>query len=153
MVTKDIMKVFLLKNVEKIGMEGEIIKVSDGFAMNYLIPQKLGIEVTAHNEAQFKARERRLEKRAAVIESQTSMMAEKIKSLSLMLRRKMHDNGKLYGAVSNTEIADLLAQKGISIAKNKIEIPKSIKAEGTYEVTVRLSSRLQPKFTLKIVPE
>jgi len=69
------------------------------------------------------------------------------------LKRKLHDDGKLYGSVNPSEIVDLLAAHGVSVAKNQIEMEKSIKEKGSYEVTIKLSSRLQPKVTLNIVSE
>ena len=147
------MKVFLLKDVEKVGLAGEIIKVSDGYGLNFIIPSKLGVEVTAANEASFNKRKKVVERRHEVIASKTSMLAEKIKSLSLVLKRKLHDNNKLYGSVSTGEVADLLAEQGVSVAKNQIELGKAIKAKGSYEITIKLSSSLQPKVTLTIVPE
>jgi large subunit ribosomal protein L9 len=147
------MKIYLLKDVEKVGVAGEIIKVSDGYGLNYLIPRKLGLEVTEKNERDFKKREKVIEKRHEVIATQTSMLAERIKSLSLTLKRKLHDDGKLYGSINPSEVMDLLANNGISVSKNQIEFDKSIKAKGTYEVTVKLSSRLQPKLKLTVMPE
>src|SRR5437762_1359427 len=108
------MKVFLLKDIEKIGLRGEILKVSDGYASNYLLPHKLAVAVTPANEHQFAARAVQLEKRKEVVESKTSMLAERIKSLKIITKRKSHDNGKLYGALSASDIADLLAQEGVS---------------------------------------
>ena len=147
------MKVYLLKDVEKVGLAGEIIKVSDGFAHNNLFPRKLALEVTPEKEEFFKKREKVVEKRQEKIATQTSMLAEKIKSLKLTLKRKLHDDGKLYGSVNPNEIVELLANNGISVAKNQIEMEKSIKEKGTYEVTVKLSSRLQPRLTLNVVSE
>lgn len=147
------MKVYLLKNVEQIGMAGEIIKVSDGFAKNFLIPKKLAQEVTSSNEESFKKKLLVIEHRKEVVATQTSMLAQKISQTNITLKRKMHDDGKLYGAVSAHEIVDLVAEKGISISKAQVEIPKSIKEKGTYEITIRLSSRLQPKMTVKVVSE
>lgn len=147
------MKVYLLKNIERIGLAGEIIKVSDGYGTNYLIPHKLAVAITKENENSFKQKEKSIERRKEVIATQTSMLAEKIKSTTITLKRKMHENGKLYGSVSESEIVDLLAEKCISIAKNQVDIPKSIKEKGTYEVTIKLSSRLLPKVTLKVVSE
>jgi large subunit ribosomal protein L9 len=147
------MKVFLLKDVEKVGLAGEIIKVSEGYALNFLVPRKLAIEVTAGNEKGFAKRAKVVEHRHEVIESKTSMVAEKIKALTVTLKRKMHDDGKLYGSINGSEIADVLKEKGISVAKNQIEIDKSIKEKGTYEVTVKLSSKLQPKLTVHVVAE
>jgi len=146
------MKVFLLKDVEKIGMAGEIIKVAEGFGSNYLIPRKLGVEVTEANAKSFANRTKIVEHRKEVVSTQTSMLAEKIKSLKVTLKRKLHDDSKLYGSVNQAEVAELLAEHGVSVAKNQIEFDKSIKAIGTYEVTVKLSSKLQPSFTLVVKP-
>lgn len=146
-------RVFLLKDVEKLGMAKEIVKVSEGYAQNFLLPRKLATEVTDKNESFFKQRERVVEKRKEVIQGKTSMLAEKIKSLKLTLKRKLHGDGKLYGSVNPTEIADLLATHGVSVAKNQIEVDKAIKSKGSYEVTVKLSTRLQPKVTLNVISE
>ena len=147
------MKVFLLQDVEKVGMAGEMISTTEGYARNYLIPRKIAVEVTPQNESSFKHKLKTIEARKEVIASKTSMLAEKIKALHLTMKRKMHDEGRLYGSIASSEIVDLLAQHGVSVAKNQIEIDKSIKSKGTYAVMVKLSSKLQPSFTLKIVAE
>jgi large subunit ribosomal protein L9 len=147
------MKIYLLHNVEKVGLKGEVIKVSDGFGINYLIPRKLGVEVTAANEKSFQHLKKVVENRKEVVASKTSMLAEKIKSLELTLKRKLHDGDKLYGSINNAEIVDLLAEQGVSVQKNQIEMPKSIKRKGKHEIIVKLSSSLQPKVTLNIIPE
>jgi large subunit ribosomal protein L9 len=146
-------KVFLLKDVEKIGMAGEVVNVSDGFAANYLVPRKLGIEVTATNQKSFEHQKKTVEHRKEVISTKTSMLAERIKSLKVVFKRKLHDGDKLYGSISAGEVADMLAEQGVSVVKNQIEFDKAIKAKGTYEVTVKLSSTLQPKITVVVVPE
>lgn len=147
------MKVFLCKDIERIGLAGEIIKVGDGYARNFLIPRKLAVEITKENEPFYVNRVKKVENRKEVIETQTSMLAEKIKNLKITLKKKAHDDGKLYGAVNATEIVDLLAKKGIVIAKNQVKIDKSIKTKGAFNVTIKLTSRLQPKLSLNIVPE
>ena len=147
------MKVYLKENVEKIGLQGEIVKVSDGFAKNYLFPKKLAVEVTEANASYFAAREKKIEHRKEVIATQTSMLAEKIKDTALTIKRKMHDDSKLYGSIAPQEIVELLAEKGISVSKSQVIFDKSIKEKGTYEVTIKLSSRLQPKLKLSVLAE
>ena len=144
------MKVFLLKDIEKVGLANEIIKVSDGYAQNFLFPRKLAVLLTSQNEQFYQQKIKKVENRKEVIAEATSMLAEKIKILSLMLKRKVTEDGKLYGAVSQTEIVDLLAEKSISVSKNQIIFDKSIKATGTYTVIIKLSSRLQPALKLKV---
>jgi large subunit ribosomal protein L9 len=147
------MKVFLLHDVEKIGMAGEIVSVSDGYAHNFLFPRKLAIEVTPANADSFSRRLKVIEKRNEVLESKTSMLAERIKSTTLTIKRKVHDGDKLYGAISASDIAELLEQKGISVEKNQIILDKAIKRAGVHTAVVKLSSRWQPTVTVKIVPE
>lgn len=147
------MKVFLLKDIEKVGLSGEIIRVSDGFAVNYLFPRKLAVQVTPENEASFAKKVHVVEERKAAVESKTSMLAERIKALTVVLKKKGHDTDRLFGSVGASDIVDLLAEKGISVAKNQILIDKPIKKAGVHQVVVKLSSRLQPTLTLKIVAE
>lgn len=147
------MKVFLKKNVEKVGLAGEIINVNDGFARNFLMPRDLAFEVTPENAAFYAKKAKTVENRKAAVATETSMLAEKIKDLKLSLKCKMHDDGKLYGAVSAADIVELFAEKGIAISKGQVLIEKSIKTKGTHEVTIKLSSRLQPVVRLVILPE
>lgn len=147
------MKVFLRKDVERIGLAGEVIKVEDGYARNFLIPRNLAIEITDANEKFYANRRAAVENRKEVVATQTSMLAEKIKNIKLTIKRKMHDDGKLYGAVSPVEIAELLAGMGINVAKSQIIFEKSIKAKGSHEVIIKLTSRLQPKITVQIIAE
>ncbi len=147
------MKVFLKKDVEKLGLSGEMVKVANGYALNYLIPKGLAVPVDAHNEKFFKEHERVVENRKAVIATQSSMLAEKIASTAITIKRKMHDSDKLYGAVSPHEVVDELAKKGISISKSQVIFGKSIKEKGRYDVTIKLSSRLQPKIKVNVISE
>ncbi len=147
------MKVFLRKDIEKIGLAGEIINVGDGYARNYLIPHGLAIEITKKNEIFYAKRIKKVEHRKEVIATQTSMLAEKIKSLKITLKKKLHDDGKLYGAVNASEVVDLLAKKGIIITKNQVKMDKSIKTKGTFAVTIKLTSRLQPQLSRSVGPE
>ncbi len=146
-------RVFLLKDVEKIGMAGEIIKAAEGYARNFLIPKKIGIEVTKKNESSFTHRIKTVEKRKEAIESKTSLLAEKIKGTNLTLKRKLHDNDQLYGSISAKEIAEELGKKGISVSNSQVIIGKSIKTKGQHSVIIKLSNNLQPKLKLKIVAE
>jgi len=147
------MRVFLRKDVEKLGLAGEIVKVKEGYALNYLIPRGLATSVTEKNERFFKEHERVVNNRKEAIATQTSMLAEKIGSLQITIKRKMHDDGKLYGAISPNEIVDAMNKKGVSISKSQVVFGKSIKERGTYDVIIKLSSRLQPKIKVAVVSE
>ena len=147
------MKVYLCKDIPQIGIAGEIIKVNDGYARNYLIPRGLAMEVTLNNESQYLSKAKHIENRKEVIATETSILAEKINSLSITFKRKMHDDGKLYGAISSAEIVTALGQKGISVSKSQVKIDKSIKSKGSHKVLVKLTSRLQPELTVVVSPE
>jgi len=147
------MKVYLIKDVERVGLAGEILNVAEGYGANFLLPRKLAIQVTSANENFYKGRIKTIEHRQEVIATATSMQAEKIKSIELTIKRKMHDGDKLFGSVSAAEIAEMLAAQGIKVSKNQIDFGKSIKTKGSYEVTVKLSSKLQPTFKLTVKAE
>jgi len=147
------MEVYLRKDIEKVGLAGEIIKVGDGFARNFLIPQGLAVEITSQNKGQYLAKIRKVENRKEVIASQTSMFSEKLNFTSITIKRKMHDDGQLYGAINASEIVDALASQGISITKNQVEFDKPIKSKGSYKVIIKLSTRLKPAITITIIAE
>jgi len=147
------MRVYLLKDIEQFGFAGEIIKVKDGHAKNYLIPHKLAMQVTVANEHMFAKKLHEVENRKKALESKTSMLAEKINNLKLTLKRKLHDNGKLYGSVRASEIVDLVATEGIKISKSQVLFDKSIKERGAYGVKIKLSNTLKPICAVKIVAE
>ena len=145
------MNVFLLKDIVKVGLKNEIIKVSDGYATNFLFPAKLAVEVTAANEKLYKEKARKVENRAAIIESTSSVLGDQIAQLKLKLHKKLHDNDKLYAAINATEIVDLLKEQNISISKSQVIFDKAIKTKGSFEVTIKLSSKIQPKFILQVI--
>ena len=145
------MNVYLLKDIVKVGLKNEIIKVSDGYATNFLFPNKFAVEITKANENLYKEKSRKVENRAAIIESSSSVLGDQISQLKLKLKKKMHDDDKLYAAVSQNDIVDLLKENNIAISKSQVIFDKSIKAKGSYEVTIKLSSKIQPKFSLQII--
>ncbi|HJM68915.1 MAG TPA: 50S ribosomal protein L9 [Candidatus Babeliales bacterium] len=147
------MKVYMLKNVERIGLAGEVIKVPEGYARNFLIPRKFAEAVTPANEAMYAKKAIVLKNRKEAVSSKTSMLAEKISQLKLMLKKKIHDNDKLYGSINSSEVVDVLKAAGVVVSKNQIVFDKRITQKGKYDVTVKLSATLQPKFSLKIVSE
>lgn len=145
------MKVYLLKDIEKVGIAGEIITVSDGYAKNFLLPRKLGLEVTGSSAEFFQKRAKTIEHRKEVIATATSMLSEQIKNISITIKKKLHDDKKLYAAINASDIVDLLAEKNIKISKSQVIFEKSIKEVGSYPVTIKLSSKLQPQMMLKVI--
>lgn len=146
------MKVFLLKDVEKVGIAEEMLKVKEGFAINFLLPKKFAVAITPENEHIYQKKIKNVENRKEAIATKTSILAEKIKSLKFTLKRKMHED-KLYGAISPVEIVELLDKEGVKVSKGQIIFDKPIKTQGSFDVTIKLSNQLQPKLIVKIIPE
>ena len=144
------MKVYLLQDVSKIGFAGEIIKVADGYAKNFLFPRKLGVEITPKNAKFYESKVKNVQHRKEALASEQSMFSEKINHLKLTLKKKMHDDNRLYASINASEVVDLLAEQGIKVAKSQVKFDKSIKTAGEHTVTIKLSSKLQPQLTLKV---
>lgn len=145
------MRVYLLKDVENVGMSGQIIKVSDGYATNFLIPRKIAIKVTEENMAFLSSKIQKVEVEKKVLSSKIAMLAEKIKDIHLVVKKRTHNEGKLYGAIAAEDIIELLKEKGIVVNKKQIDFPKSVRSVGEYKVIVKLSSKLKPELSLKVV--
>jgi large subunit ribosomal protein L9 len=144
--------VFLLQDISGTGKSGDIISVKEGYAQNYLVNQKLGIIVTKANEKELLERQKTLNKKNEQIVSKTSSLAEKIKDLTIKIEKVSNNGEKLYGSVHVTEILEHLDKSGIKVNKSQIEMPpKAIKAEGTYDIVIKLTSQLKPHFKLKVV--
>lgn len=145
------MKIYLLQDIAKVGFAGEMIKVSDGYAKNFILPKKLGVEVTIKNEAFYVSKTKNVEHRKEALVSEQSMLSEKITHLKLTLKRKLHDNDRLYASVNAADIVSLLDLEHIKVSKSQVIFDKTIKKTGEYKVTIKLSSKFQPQFNLKIV--
>jgi|SaaInlLV_10m_DNA_2_1039722.scaffolds.fasta_scaffold00549_12 large subunit ribosomal protein L9 len=145
------MKVVMLQDVEKVGMIGQVVKVSDGYALNFLIPRKLAVNATSKSVIEAHRQTQKVSVDKKVLQSKVAMLAERIKNLHLSLRERAHDEGKLYGAVGQDEIVELLKKEGVVVNRKQIEFAKAIRTTGEHKVTIRLSSKLKPTLTLKIV--
>jgi large subunit ribosomal protein L9 len=132
------MEVILRDHVEHLGRRGEIVKVADGYARNYLLPRKLALPATDANR-KWVERERKLaEVRDSEERGAAEAVAARLNALELTINRKVGENDQLYGSVTNADIAELLAQKGFEIDRRKILLPDPIKALGENTVPVKL---------------
>lgn len=144
-------QVFMLKDVENVGMNGQIVKVSEGYAANFLVPRKLAVRIDDTNKNYYATKQIKEKIAQEVLSSKVAMLAERIKGLHLTVKQKIHDDGKLYGSLSADVIVDLLKEKEISITKKQVEFIKSVKTVGEHKVMIKLSSKLKPELTLKVV--
>jgi len=133
------MKVILLEDVKGHGKKGQLIEASDGFARNYLLPRKLAEPANAANLNVMKARDDAKKHREDTERAEALASAEKLKNCTVKVISKAGANGRLFGAVTNKEIADALeVQHGITLDKRKIILTDPIKNFGSYEVRVKL---------------
>ncbi len=145
------MKVILLKDVKGQGKKGEIVNVSDGYARNYLFPRNLAQEATAQNlnSAQVKqeaaAHKKEMEKKNA------QEMAKQLENKGVVIKAKCGSTGRLFGAITNAEIAEALNQQtGLELDKKKVVLANPIKELGEYTVTVKLYAGVQATIGLKV---
>jgi len=147
------MKVLLQSDVESVGKAGEIVNVKDGFARNYLIPRKLAVVADEKNVRVFQHLKRQTEDRIRKQRKAAEALKEKIESLTLTIPCKVGEEGKLFGSVTNIQIAEALKSKGIELDRKKIILEKPIKVLGDYEALVKLESDITAKIKISLVKE
>lgn len=133
------MKVILSQDVEALGEEGTIVQVANGYARNYLIPRKLAVPYSAHNEHLLEQRKRTLEKKREEKRTEAMGMKERIESLTLTIAAPAGESGKLFGSVSAATIVEELAKQGLAIDRRKVLVPEHhLREVGEHTVKVKL---------------
>ena len=146
------MKVILLQDVKGKGKKGQMMEISDGYARNYLLPRKLAVEATADAVNTKKMNDKAAAEKAAKERAEAVEISKKLRELTLTVAAKGGGAGKLFGSVTNQEIADALkANAGIALDKRKIVISDPIKNVGTYTVQCKLGYEIVAPLTVKIV--
>ena len=147
------MKVILLQDVKKMGKKGDVIEASDGYARNYLFPRKLAEEATANALHVVNAKkENERKKKLAELEAAQKLAAE-LKGKEVTKNAKAGDNGRLFGAITNKDVAEAInSEFNLSIDKKKVVV-NTIKVAGTYEVEVKLYPEVSTKMKVNIVPK
>ena len=145
------MKVILLQDVKGQGKKGQLIEASDGYARNFLLPRKLAVEATADAINTMRMNDKAAAEKAAKERAEALEISKQLKELILVVTAKGGGAGRLFGSVTNQEIADALkAKTGIALDKRKIVISDPIKSVGTYTVTCKLGYEITAKLTVKI---
>lgn len=145
------MKVILLEDVKSVGKKGDTVNVSDGYARNFIIPRKLGVEATAENINNLKLQKAHADKVAKEQLEEAKALAVKIESLPVEVSIKSGKDGRTFGSVSSKEIAEAFKkQHGIEIEKKKISLDEPIRTVGTSIVTVKLHREVTAKLTVKV---
>ena len=144
------MKVILLQDVKGKGKKGQMIEVSDGYARNFMLPKKLAIEATADAINTKNMNDKATAERIAREKAEALATANKLREMTLTVFAKGGGQGRLFGAVTNAEIAAALEKQGIKLDKRKIVIADTIKNVGTYTVTCKLGYEINAPLTVKI---
>ncbi len=146
------MKVILLEDVKALGKKGDVVNVSDGYAKNFILPKKKGVEATGAHLNDLKLQHANEEKIAAEKLAKAQQLKEELADKKVVLEMKVGEGGRTFGSVSTKEIADAAkAQLGLTLDKKKMSLPVSIKQIGTYTVQLKLHAKVTAELTVNVV--
>ena len=146
------MKVILSEDVKNLGIMGDVVNVSDGYARNFLFPKKFAVEANTKNLKEFEHNKKIIAERAAKIKESFKSVAEKLSSVTLTIKAKTGEDDKLFGSVTNMNVAEALALEGFDIDKKKI-VMEPIKKLGEYSATIKLHTDLSSEVKINVVQE
>ena len=145
------MQIILLQDVKSVGKKGEIVKISDGYARNFIIPKKMGVEATPKNLNDLKVMKEQEEKRQRELLAQAKEDGAKIAASKVQLSIRMGEGGRSFGAVSTKEIADAAKKQcGLEIDKKKMVLQDPIKAPGIYRIPVKLHPEVTSELVVQV---
>jgi large subunit ribosomal protein L9 len=146
------MEVILREHVENLGRRGDVVKVANGYARNFLLPRKLALPVNDQNRRQIERERKVVEARELQERQDAEAIAMKLAAVEIVLARRVGENDTLYGSVTSADIAEALAEKQFDIEKRKIVLPEPLKQVGEFEVAVRIHHDVPAHVKVKVVP-
>ena len=147
------MQVILREHVDNLGRRGEIVKVADGYARNYLLPRKLALLATDGNKKQIERERGKFVVKEAEEQKIAEAMAERLGALDISIAKKVGETEALYGSVTTADIAEALAAKGVEIDRRKLHLSEPIKRLGEFDVPVRLHPDVTAHVKVRVVAE
>jgi ribosomal protein L9 len=147
------MEIILIKDVESLGLAGQVMTVAPGYARNYLLPTGVALPATEGNLKMLAKKRAEYEARAKAEKDQASALKAKIADLRLVFRRKAGEKCKLYGAVTAIDIAEALKAEGYDIDRKRLRLAEPFKSIGDFEVPVRLHPEVMAAFRVSVLPE
>ncbi len=147
------MEVILKEDVANLGFRGEVVKVADGYARNYLLPRKLAMQATAANKAVIEQMKAAAARRSATEKAKAEELATKLEPLVLRFTRKAGEAGHLFGSVTSADVAAELAAQGHEIDRRKIQLGDPLKSVGDFKVAIRLHREVTAHVTVKVEAE
>jgi large subunit ribosomal protein L9 len=147
------MLVILRENVENLGLIGDVVKVPDGYARNFLLPRKLVVAADENNLVQIEHHKKALEKRRLAQKAVAQELATKLAEVSVTITRKVGENDKLFGSVSTGDIAEELKKQGYGVERRKVHIEHPIKTLGVHPVSIKLDNDVVASVKVWVVKE
>jgi large subunit ribosomal protein L9 len=147
------MEVILREHVEKLGERGQIVKVADGYARNYLLPRKLALPATDGNKKHVERERKIVEQRESEEKGQAEGIATRLAAIDIVIVRRVGDTDQLYGSVTSADIADFLKGKGFEIDRRKLILPEPIKAIGEHTVPLKLHREVTVPLKVRVAKE
>jgi large subunit ribosomal protein L9 len=147
------MEVILREHVDNLGERGQIVKVADGYARNYLLPRKLALPATEGNKKHVERERKKVEAREAGEKAQAEAIAARLSAIEISIARRTGDTEQLYGSVTSADIADYLKTKGFEIDRRKLILPEPIKAIGEHTVPLKLHREVTVPLKVAVVKE
>ncbi len=147
------MEVILREHVDNLGRRGEVVKVADGYARNYLLPRKLALPATEGNKKVIERERAKFDAKEAQERAGAEAIAARMANLEIEIARKVGETEALYGSVTNADIVDALKARGFEIDRRKVQLAEAIKKVGEFDVPVKLHRDVTATIKVKVVPE
>jgi large subunit ribosomal protein L9 len=147
------MEIILRETIDNLGRAGEVVKVADGYARNYLLPKKLAYVATPGNIKVIEAERHSLLRKEAKQKEDAEKLQQMLEAVEVTIRRKVGEQDALYGSVTNADVAEALEKKGFEVEKRKIHMDDHIKTVGEFSIPIRLFKDVTAHIKLKVEPE
>jgi large subunit ribosomal protein L9 len=147
------MEVILREHVEHLGVRGDVVKVTPGYARNYLLPRKLALAVTENNKRQIEREKKLAEARDMEEKSAAESVAARMGALDIEIARRTGENDALYGSVTSADVAQALKDKGFEVDKRKVQLPEPIKALGESTIAVKIHREVTAHVKVRVVSD
>ncbi len=147
------MKIILVKDIQGLGNGGDVVEVKNGYARNYLLPQKLAIVANDYNLTKIEALAKEAKNERAAIENKYKAAVEQLKGIELVFSRKADEHDHLFGSVSENDLVDALAAKGIEVHKSFIQLDNHIKEIGNFDVKINFTNEITASIKVNVEKE
>jgi large subunit ribosomal protein L9 len=148
-----IMEVILRQHVDNLGRRGDVVRVADGYARNYLLPRKLALAVTESNKRQIERERHIFDAKEAEEKQQADAFAARLSQVEIEIARRVGENNTLYGSVTSADIAHALEGKGFVVDRRKIGLPEPLKALGESTIPVKIHRDVTAQVKVKVIPQ